>query len=321
MEYKLGDKVQIKSVDWYNENKDADGFVRCGDRVFDNYMSEFCGSIVTIVGIYPHTGYDIQEDMCCCRTWNDEMIEGLVERNGKTYPYKIGDRVILKGNNRCATITDLKYNSWGNLSYYIKIDNDKDISIDYPTELLLPYDNMIEISSEKIEKDHEDKIFSEGYDQGYEDGQHDMNEWVLPEGFQFKDENGNIINAQKIVLEKKDNGYPKTYEECCKVLCKYADMTYGYKKYVLHTLQMLLVCRDAYWQIAGQEMGLDDPWEPDYKNPDIDLYVIINIYNQVEKAKYGYGFQHCVLTFPTEEIRNAFYENFKKEIEICKELL
>ena len=84
--------------------------------------------------------YFMKEDPLNCYT--DEMIEGLVERNGKTYPYKIGDRVILKGSNRCATITDLKYNSWGNLSYYVRIDNDKDISTDYPTDLLLPYNKV-----------------------------------------------------------------------------------------------------------------------------------------------------------------------------------
>ena len=142
MKFKVGDKVKIKCFDWYNENKDTDRCVHCGDRVFDNYMSVFCGSVVTICGVSLY-GYDIREDMCC-RTWTEDMFECLVERNGKTYPYKIGDRVILKGNNRCATITDLKYNSWGNLSYYIKIDNDKDISVDYPTELLLPYDNVVE---------------------------------------------------------------------------------------------------------------------------------------------------------------------------------
>ena len=40
-----------------------------------------------------------------------------------------------------------------------------------------------------------------------------VNEFELPGGYIFKDENGNIINAQKIVLEKKSNMYPKTYEE------------------------------------------------------------------------------------------------------------
>lgn len=78
MKYKIGDRVRIKSFDWYNQNKDEDGFVRCGDKVFDDYMSVFCGSVVTIRGIYAYIGYDIQEDMQC-RTWTDEMIEGIAD--------------------------------------------------------------------------------------------------------------------------------------------------------------------------------------------------------------------------------------------------
>ena len=71
----------------------------------------------------------------------------------------------------------------------------------------------------------------------------------LEDGYEIKDENGQLFAV------KKKEKYPNTYEECCEVLGRYADMTYGYKKYVLHSLQMLLVCRDAYWQIAGKEMG------------------------------------------------------------------
>ena len=40
-----------------------------------------------------------------------------------------------------------------------------------------------------------------------------VNEFNLPEGYIFKDENGNVINATKIVLEKKEKEYPKTYKE------------------------------------------------------------------------------------------------------------
>lgn len=76
--YKVGDHVRIKSFDWYNENKDEDGVVHCGDRIFDDYMSVFCGSVVTICGIYPHLGYDVREDMQC-RTWTDDMIECLAD--------------------------------------------------------------------------------------------------------------------------------------------------------------------------------------------------------------------------------------------------
>ena len=142
MKYKAGDKVKIKSLDWYNENKSETGFITFNYVNFMPEMSRYCGEILTINQVVEVFGqYTMSE---CGFLWTDEMFECLVERNGKKYPYKIGDRVILKGNNRCATITDLKYNTWGNLSYYIKIDNDKDIEIDYPTELLLPYDNKVE---------------------------------------------------------------------------------------------------------------------------------------------------------------------------------
>lgn len=78
MRFNVGDKVKVKSFDWYNENKDVDGFVHCGDRVFDDYMSVFCGSVVTIDGVCPYNGYDVREDMQC-RIWTDEMIECKVE--------------------------------------------------------------------------------------------------------------------------------------------------------------------------------------------------------------------------------------------------
>lgn len=97
MEYKIGDKVKIKSLDWYNQNKDENGFVHCGDRVFDNYMSVFCGSVVTIcgVGIY---GYGIQEDMHC-RTWAEDMFEGLADEEPQEKMVSL-DKVIkwLQGN-------------------------------------------------------------------------------------------------------------------------------------------------------------------------------------------------------------------------------
>ena len=157
MEYKVGDKVKVNSLDWYNANKNSEGVVIFHNlRVFHKSMSEFCGKVVTIDAYNPRNYYDIKEDGKV-NLWSDEMFECLVERNGKTYPYQIGDRVILKGNNRCATITDLKYNSCGNLSYYIKIDNDKDISVDYPTNLLLPYDNVVK---DVVDNKPQDKMVS-----------------------------------------------------------------------------------------------------------------------------------------------------------------
>ena len=147
----------------------------------------------------------------------------------------------------------------------------------------------------------------------------------LPEGYQFVDENGNVINATKIVLEKKKKEYPKTYEECEKVL-RYDShrldnmgvTVRGYKWELIRAFQILLICRDAYWKIAGEEMGLGKPWEPDWNNIS-DKYCIYFVSGDAWSEECQT--RQCPFAFPTEEMRDAFYENFKKEIEICKELL
>ena len=147
-----------------------------------------------------------------------------------------------------------------------------------------------------------------------------VNEFNLPDGYIFKDENGNVINATKIVLEKKKKEYPKTYEECCKVLdWNHRDYDrVGYESDLLCKLQVLILCRDAYWKIAGEEMGLGKPWKPDFKK-DFGKWSIECVRNKIEK-----GFRtstNCILIFPTEKMRDAFKENFDPGIEICKELL
>ena len=43
---------------------------------------------------------------------------------------------------------------------------------------------------------------------------------------------------------------------------------------------------------------------------------------ELEKKAFDYiKNQHCLLVFPTKEMRDTFYKNFKDLIEQCKELL
>ena len=156
--------------------------------------------------------------------------------------------------------------------------------------------------------------------------------YTLPDGYIFKDENGNVINAMKIVLEKKKKEYPKTYEECCKVLniavrdldildnmLDTTEIIYSKNlDRLLNSVRKLLICRDAYWKIAGEETGLNRPWEPDWTDNNAK-YSIYTFKGTLTKAISCYD--GAILTFLTEEMRDAFYENFKSEIEICKELL
>lgn len=154
-----------------------------------------------------------------------------------------------------------------------------------------------------------------------------------PDGYIFKDENGNVINATKIVLEKKRKEYPKTFEECCKILgllnvdlCFNAD----YRSFdaskeqwkrlgLMNQFYQLLICRDAYWKIAGEEMGLGEPWEPDWLDDDTKKYVITS--SKVFETFCGLGYINYILTFQTAEMRDAFKENFDPDIEKCKEFL
>ena len=257
MKYKVGDKVRINSLDWYNENKTKHGDVWFDNAVFTGGQSLYCGCELTICSVIDDRYYVNENDYY----WMDEMIEGLVEEEVDLIP------------------------KFGEYS-----DNEP---LDIPT-----------MTTEFVKE-------------------HGLS---CPNGYIFKDENGNVIEAKKIVLEKK-KGYPKTYRECCDILDCYSfnvgfDRCETSEEDTLHNkllaLRELLICRDAYWKIAEEEMGLGEPWKPDWK--DHELMCCIKVIGNTLKCVSEMNIQ-CILAFPTEEMRDAFYENFKEEIEICKELL
>ena len=130
----------------------------------------------------------------------------------------------------------------------------------------------------------------------------------------------------------KKTKYPNTYDECAALM----DITWQWHRplesegkddrkpyerkldYKLARLKQLLICRDAYWKIAGEELGLGKPWEPDFRGV-ITSYVITVESNKILKSWTTK--KQVILAFPTEEMRDAFYENFKDLINECKELL
>ena len=60
MKYNAGDKVRIKSLDWYNENKDENGIVELSTHIFTPGMSQFCGKVMTIEDVFED---DIEENI------------------------------------------------------------------------------------------------------------------------------------------------------------------------------------------------------------------------------------------------------------------
>lgn len=127
--------------------------------------------------------------------------------------------------------------------------------------------------------------------------------------YELKFENGKFLFVKK-------RKYPKTYDVCLEILgyntSHIIPMNHGHKGLLFMRFQRLLICRDAYWKIAGD-------WNPIWNNNSQIKYLITCWKDNIIKETYTA--KDCILAFPKEEMRDAFYENFNDLIEECKELL
>lgn len=236
--YKIGDRVKVKSIDWYNANKDKYGNVVLGGirPSFTHIMSEYCGQEMTIIDIDSEYGdYTMREDNGSFG-WDADMFEGVVP---DSEPDNIDKYIQRFGGNEC-------------------------------------------------------KI-------------------ALPEGYQFADREGNIIDTSVIIVTKKEVEYPKDYDECCNVLDDDDKMSLG----MMNELRRLVNARNAYWKIYGEVNGLGGSWKPDW---DDGCYVIFTNGDGLIRRDIQFGL-NAILAFPTAELRDMFYERFKSEIDLCKEFL
>ena len=122
--------------------------------------------------------------------------------------------------------------------------------------------------------------------------------------------------------------YPTTIEGCYDVLKVPTEDRYVevdnpvFLNKLIISFTELLIARNAYWKIAGEQMGLDKPWEPDFGKSILFCIYYYLYQNEFLLYQGQYDNSHNrILVFPTEEMRDAFYENFKYLIEQCKELL
>ena len=142
----------------------------------------------------------------------------------------------------------------------------------------------------------------------------------IPDGYEFYgiDDKGNVT------LAPKQTKYPQTIDDC------YNNLSLGKKVRIarmipcdyallLEDFSKLLICRDAYWKLAGEEMGWDKPWAPDYSDTLQVKYTICYVNGKISRSFSVVD--STPLSFPTEEMRDFFYENFIDLIEQCKEFL
>ena len=136
MKYKPGDKVRIKSIDWYNSNKDEVGAIYGdSDAIFIQMMSKFCGQTVTISEVAADV-YGVLEDNDEY-SWADYMIEELVLEKGSelpsvTYiPYIIEESPPLETSTEMCPKIEVPTRYYGEIKYEPKM-----VSLDKVCDLL-----------------------------------------------------------------------------------------------------------------------------------------------------------------------------------------
>lgn len=252
----------------------------------------------------------------------EQYIVYSLEEFEEKFPYKVGDNVTHFVGRLLETqvITNMRWDSdWSRVLYYLddcNIIEVEDIlySVECKTEQskqkkIIDMDNLT-ITNEEAERN---MIKIPEFPQTINLNQSNVNEIEVVLGdYEF------VLKDGKTYFVKK-NKYPKTYDKCCRVLgisdgefmfAGLSDDEYN----LFDNFVMLKRCRDAYWKIAGEQMGLDKPWEPDWDNLSTNHEFI-----KINKGCFTYSSR--VLVFPTEEMRDEFYKNFKDLIERCKAFL
>ena len=271
----------------------------------------------------------------------------ILEEFLEKYPYKIGDKVrvwsqhddeFFYGSYSCEsnTIKSMQWNEIrGKVAYTIE-----GIDRVFYKEELIPYKEEVNMKENKVDCDIKEGTEKNQPPKTQAEVDKYLQEHSIKNGMNVIDienclETDGLKLPENVVINSKGIGsiqfiqwyektkYPKTYEECCKILdWNHRDYDrVGYKSDLLCKLQVLLLCRDAYWEIACEQMGLDKPWEPDWGENDGGYrYCIRNQSNKIVLSNEWLG-ENYILAFPTAEMRDVFYENFKDLIEYCKELL
>ena len=264
-----------------------------GGKNFDYFTCDYPNKFYYVLDGYIHWDYINPEEI---NKYVIFTLEDFLEK----YPYKVGDKV--------------EYDYWPCVIQEMCWDNEfKEIRYTVKGIDFCKYCSASDLKPFKEETMEEPKELLIGFikDKG--------GNWVLNthKDYEIKEVDG------KFMLLRKKPQYLKTYEECCKILNMSRDYTchnnVGYKWELITNFQKLLICRDAYWKIAGEGMGLGKPWEPDWSNAAQRKYCIVNTEGNV--LKWVQKTTNKILAFPTKEMCDAFYENFKDLIEKCKEFL
>ena len=228
------------------------------------------------------------------------------------FPYKVGDKVRdVRINDSVGEIIIAQWDdNEKQIIYLVEWDDVTKSTLPYFARDLQPYKE--ETKDEKIDllqqlKDYFDNTPREVVEKEWHE--YDKYNKIGP----------SVEEYLEYVNKIRQPKYPKTYDECCKIISvPIRNSIGGHKWKILQEFQKLLICRDAYWKIAGEQMGLGKPWKPDWTDSNFK-YCLKKMGDNIEKSSEMTI--SCILAFPTKEMRDAFKENFDGDIDVCKEFL
>ena len=270
-----------------------------------NYSAD-CDSLCFYVGNENNVIYC---DWVKCYEDEDTLL--TLEEFIKKFPYKVGDKVnYVKYNDGYSNVYTLQGMQWTGVTIEYLLDSSgfsaltKDLQ-PYKEETMEDKPNLLQQLKDYFDNTPREVIEKEWHE-------YDKYNDIGPSIEEYIKYVNSIIQPQ----------YPKTYEECCKI--KQSDPNFYIDTHLysnqLGSLYKLIICRNAYWKIAGEQMGLDKPWEPDWENERYSIYRHKN--NKIVKGlDVARRIDRHILEFPSEEMRDVFYENFNDLINECKELL
>ena len=241
-------------------------------------------------------GYYIEIDRGIC--FIDSIVENLdfrevsLEQFFERFPYKVGDKV----KNMYGVYGKVYAMKWIDDEIQYRLDFGHHTSGWYGADELQPFEEKEPMEEKKINQ------------MSLANCDLDEIEIVLGDKFELKIKDG------KYYAVRKKPQYPTTYKECCDVLGldTMDNDAQGYKADSIIRFQELLIARNAYRKMAG-DCAIE------WQNVRQPKFCIWFEYGKI--CRGGALRNQHFLAFPTAEMRNAFYENFKDLIEQCKELL
>ena len=217
------------------------------------------------------------------------------------YPYKIGDMIRVPEFESEVRINDLKWDGY-NIQYEVFTDETEW----YTAEEL----NNWNTKNLKIEPKNQNP-FLQQLKKYFEETPRDVIEKEWNELSYLNEIGPTVEEYLECVKKYRQIQYPKTIAECYNRL----EDNELVKVKTIELFRELINARNAYWKIAGD-------WKPDWKGDSwrqLKYCITVNGSGEIERRTTQ--FDRRIFAFPTEEMMNAFYENFKDKLESCKEFL